>query len=132
MLINIDLVIVILVSILMLPVESLASGALKVILGAVFILIVPGYALVSAFFPAQKTINILDRFLLGIGTSIAISTLIGIVLNFTPLGIRLWPIILSTFGFVLVAVIIAAAAVLASLSLEHAKNYQGLQRNLQI
>jgi uncharacterized membrane protein len=51
----------------------------------------------------------IERVALSFGTSIAIVPLIGLVLNFTPFGIRLVPILVSISGFTLLAVAVAAA-----------------------
>ena len=51
----------------------------------------------------------LERVALSFGTSIAIVPLIGLVLNFTPWGIRLAPIVIAVGGFSVVAAWIAAA-----------------------
>lgn len=50
----------------------------------------------------------IERVALSFGLSIAIVPLIGLVLNFTPWGIRLTPIAVSVSGFTLVSVAVAA------------------------
>lgn len=55
------------------------------------------------------SIDGIERVALSFGLSIAITPLIGLVLNFTPFGIRLVPIVLSIGGFTLLATIAAAA-----------------------
>jgi uncharacterized membrane protein len=50
----------------------------------------------------------IERVALSFGLSIAVVPLIGLVLNFTPWGIRLVPILLSVSGFTLVAAVVAA------------------------
>src|SRR5699024_9247473 len=54
------------------------------------------------------SIDGIERVALSFGLSIAITPLIGLVLNFTPFGIRLVPIVLSIGGFTLLATIAAA------------------------
>lgn len=54
------------------------------------------------------SIDGIERVALSFGLSIAITPLIGLLLNFTPFGIRLVPIVLSIGGFTLVASAIAA------------------------
>jgi len=58
----------------------------RYIFGAFFVLFLPGFALVRALFPL-KGLNDIERIALGIGTSIALATLVGLLLNFTPVGI---------------------------------------------
>ncbi|WP_135366456.1 DUF1616 domain-containing protein [Halosimplex halophilum] len=56
----------------------------------------------------DRGIDGLERVALSFGLSIAIVPLIGLVLNFTPWGIRLVPILVSLSGFTVVAVAVAA------------------------
>ncbi|WP_247730662.1 DUF1616 domain-containing protein [Halovivax limisalsi] len=56
----------------------------------------------------RSGIDGIERVALSFGLSIAISPLIGLVLNFTPWGIRLVPIVASVSGFTLLATVIAA------------------------
>ena len=51
----------------------------------------------------------IERVALAFGLSIAIVPLIGLVLNFTPWGIRLVPIMLAVSGFTVLATVLAAA-----------------------
>ena len=99
---------------------------LRVAFGLPFVLFVPGYVFIAALFPeagpsAEETpdpdtpdpgehsgIDGIERVALSFGASIAIVPLIGLVLNFTPWGIRLVPILVSVSGFTLIAVGVAA------------------------
>jgi uncharacterized membrane protein len=56
----------------------------------------------------EGSIDGIERVALSFGLSIAITPLIGLVLNFTPFGIRLVPIVLSIGGFTLLASVVAA------------------------
>ena len=56
----------------------------------------------------EGSIDGIERVALSFGLSIAITPLIGLVLNFTPFGIRLVPIVLSIGGFTLAASVVAA------------------------
>jgi uncharacterized membrane protein len=71
------------------------------------ILFIPGYCLISALFPRESDIDLMQRIALSFGLSIAIVPLIGFGLNFTPWGIRLDPIVISLTLFTLVMVLIA-------------------------
>lgn len=105
---------------------------LRVVFGLPFVLFVPGYVFVAALFPEDgqgpvtdggavvandsgtgpatrdRGIDGIERVALSFGLSIAIVPLIGLVLNFTPWGIRLVPILVSLSLFTVVAVAIAA------------------------
>ena len=76
-------------------------SALRIILGIPFILFFPGYALVSALFPRRKDLDGLERLALSLGLSLAVVPLVGLGLNYTPFGIRLYPVTLSLFLFML-------------------------------
>ena len=68
-------------------------------LGALMILFMPGYALVEALYPRGDELGPLERLALSIGLSLAVVPLIGLILNYTPWGIRLVPILISTNAF---------------------------------
>jgi hypothetical protein len=63
------------------------------ILGSVFVLFLPGYVTVQALFPEGKELGSVERVALAIGLSLALTPMIGLVLNYTPWGIRLNPIV---------------------------------------
>jgi Predicted membrane protein len=82
---------------------------IRAALGLPFVLFVPGYLFIAALFPedttddavdtSQSGIDGIERAALSFGMSIAIVPLIGLVLNFTPFGIRLGPIMVSLLLF---------------------------------
>jgi hypothetical protein len=85
-------------------------------LGVIFVLWLPGYAFIKALFPEQlpietseKDLDIIERTALSIGMSLALVPIVGLLLNYTPWGIRLTPIVLS---LVALTVVFAIAAVL--------------------
>jgi hypothetical protein len=85
-------------------------------LGIIFVLWLPGYAFIKALFPVQvpiktstENLDTIERIALSLGMSIALVPIIGLLLNYTPWGIRLTPIVLSLFALTLV---FATAAVI--------------------
>ena len=102
----VDIILCILWSLTLLPIALFdIQEILRIILGLPFVLFIPGYILVFALFPARKTdtgIDIIERIGLSFGLSIAIVPLIGLILNYTPMGIRLEPILLSVFIFIII------------------------------
>ncbi len=78
------------------------------LLGSILVLYLPGYSLIQLLFPKGKEIDSLERFALSIGLSLAVVPLIGLVLNFTPWGIRFAPITMSLGTFTTIALIAAA------------------------
>jgi len=69
--------------------------ATRLTLGLALVLLFPGYTLISALFPKAKDLDVIERVALSFGLSIAIVPLIGLILNYTPWGIRLYPVLIS-------------------------------------
>ena len=85
-------------------------------LGIIFVLWLPGYTFIKALFPVQvpikmstENLDTIERIALSLGMSIALVPIISLLLNYTPWGIRLTPIVLSLFALTLV---FATAAVI--------------------
>lgn len=113
-------------------VPVLRETSIRIVIGCLFALTVPGYVLVAALFPEagdkpltterkrmpiQPTTNtpssVLDidaveRIALSFGMSIVVVSLVGLVLNVTPWGIRLVPVTVVLSGFTLFLTAIAA------------------------
>jgi len=81
--------------------------AIRVALVLPVILFIPGYSLISALFPKEGDIDLMTRIALSIGASVAVVSLIGLGLNFTPWGIRLDPIVISLTLFAMVLILVA-------------------------
>lgn len=75
--------------------------AFRVALGLPFVLFFPGYTLIAALFPGRDDLDGIERVALSFGLSIAVVPLIGLVMNYTPWGIRLYPILISLNLFIL-------------------------------
>jgi len=78
------------------------SSTARTILGLPFLLFFPGYVLMAALFPKKGSLGGVERMALSFGLSIAVVPLIGLVLNFSPWGIRLDPILISLAVFIIV------------------------------
>ena len=80
----------------------------RYILGLIFVLWLPGYTFIKALFP-EKELDSIERAALSIGMSLALVPMIGLLLNYTPWGIRRTPITISllavTFTFATAAII---------------------------
>lgn len=97
-----DLVIIgVLTLILILIVPCFSTTWLRTVLGLPFILFFPGYTLTAALFPRKEGLSGIERLALSFGLSIAIVPLIGLILNYTPWEIKLYPILLSLSFFIL-------------------------------
>jgi uncharacterized membrane protein len=80
---------------------------LRYVIGSLLILFIPGYVLVEALYPGEKDLLPLERLALSMGLSLAIVPLIGLILNYTPWGIRLDPIIISLSIYIISISILA-------------------------
>ncbi|MCS7120861.1 MAG: DUF1616 domain-containing protein [Candidatus Bathyarchaeota archaeon] len=84
-----------------------ALAFLRYALGSIFVLFLPGYALIEALYPRGDELSPLERLALSIGLSLALVPLVGLVLNYTPWGIRLDPTVsalsILTGGLLLVS-----------------------------
>jgi uncharacterized membrane protein len=95
-----------LVIVLVLVVIFLPALVLRIILGIPFVLFFPGYTLLLALFPRKERLSSIERVALSFGLSIAVVPLIGLILNYTPWGIRLESILYSVTFFIFVMSII--------------------------
>lgn len=80
---------------------------LRVLLGVPFVLLLPGFTLLAALYPRRRDMDSVERLSLSVGLSLALVSLIGLGLNFTPWGIRLIPIAGSLTGFVFLMTVLA-------------------------
>lgn len=91
----------ILAILLIIVITLFPSNVLRIILGLPYVLFFPGYTLVVALFPRKEVLDGIERVALSFGLSIAIVSLIGLVLNYTPWGIRLYPILVCLTIFII-------------------------------
>lgn len=88
----------------------------RYVLGAIFVLWLPGYSFVRALFPVLTSTRLLkgnlvsvELIALSIGMSLALVPVVGLLLNYTPWGIKPTPIALSLLALTL---IFATAAII--------------------
>jgi uncharacterized membrane protein len=96
----------IIVAVLFGIIAFLPNNALRIVLGLPVVLFFPGYTLLAALFPRKESLNDIERFALSFGLSIAVVPLIALVLNYTPWGIRLYPILIALFVFIFIMSVI--------------------------
>jgi uncharacterized membrane protein len=88
--------------ILILAIIFIPGNVVRIILGLPFILFFPGYALMIALYPRKTSLDGIVLLALSLGLSLALVALNGLVLNYTPFGIRLESILYSLFGLILI------------------------------
>jgi uncharacterized membrane protein len=79
------------------PDNSYPYAYIRNALGMILVIFLPGFSLTMALFP-RKQIDTIERLALSIGLSLAMVAITGLVLNYTPWGIRLQPITISLLG----------------------------------
>lgn len=84
-------------------------------LGMIFVLFLPGFAFIKAFYPrsvpmetSSKDLETIERFALSVGSSLALTPIIGLLLYYSPWGIDIPPL---TVGLLLLTVVLATIAV---------------------
>ncbi len=82
---------------------------LRQIFGAIFVLFLPGFVFMKALYPSElpieassENLDIVERVTLSFGVSITLAAMTGLILNYTPWGIRLTPITLSLLALTLI------------------------------
>lgn len=76
-----------------------AAGPLRAALALPFILFFPGYTLTTALLPGKQDMGGIERVVLSFGLSIAVVPLLGLILNYTPWGISLYPVLITVLLF---------------------------------
>jgi hypothetical protein len=102
------------ISVITLSNEAYPIVYVRNILGAVFIIFLPGYTFIKALFPTSvpietgiENLNKIERIVLSIFLSISLVVILGLVLNYTPWAIRLMPVTLSLLTLTVVFATIA-------------------------
>lgn len=81
---------------------------LRAVLGATYILFVPGFFLALALFPRVDDLDMIERAGLSFGLSIAIVPLLALLLDRLPWGIRLWPIVVAQTSVTALIIVLGA------------------------
>ncbi|MDY6912232.1 MAG: DUF1616 domain-containing protein, partial [Chloroflexota bacterium] len=97
-----DLILIMLLTGILAPVIELTTGVPRIILGTIFLLFFPGYTLMAALFPRKDSMDGVERVALTFVMSFALVSLTGLVLNFTPWGIRLNPIFIAIASLIFI------------------------------
>jgi hypothetical protein len=109
------LTILTILSISIIPENSYPLYIFRYILGTVFIIWLPGYTFTKVLFfnrsrneATKKGLDRIELIVISIGASLILVSLVGLLLNYTPWGIQLVPIMLLlsflTIGFAVIAI----------------------------
>ncbi|MHA1334048.1 MAG: DUF1616 domain-containing protein [Candidatus Odinarchaeia archaeon] len=90
---------------LLIPESVFPVNIVRWILGGLMVLGLPGYSLTFVVFP-EKKLDEVELIALSLGLSLAVSPLIGVILNFTPWGITLTTVTLCLSSFTLITLTI--------------------------
>jgi len=103
-----DLVLINVLSVLLILVLVFFPNApVRIILGLPFVWFFTGYVSISALFPRKEELDIIERVAFSIALSVAITSVIGLILNHTSFGIRVYSVLFSLFSFILLVSIVA-------------------------
>lgn len=103
-----DLLLVFLLTIISLvALQFVNQSVINTIVQFILILFLPGYSLISAVYPGKSDLSPLTRVIYSIASSIAITALVGLVLNYSPYSEMLNPILYVLSGFTLVLLVAA-------------------------
>jgi uncharacterized membrane protein len=97
------LIIIILTVLLGVIVYYSPNSILRAVLGLPVLLFFPGYALLAALFPKRSALGSIEWMAFSLGVSIAVVSLIGVILNYTPWGITLRSALIANAVFVIAA-----------------------------
>lgn len=82
---------------------------IRVVFSTVFLFLLPGYSITKALFPMNMEketsgtpLDYIKRISLSFGLSLVIVALNGLILNYTPFGIQLTPLMLSLFFLIVI------------------------------
>jgi hypothetical protein len=100
--------------VLIIPERAYPLTIFRFVLGSIFMLFLPGYTFLRMLFPERilqmtdtKEISNIELIAQSIGVSLVLAGMIGLALNYTPMGIRLVPITLSLLALTVIFATIA-------------------------
>lgn len=87
---------------------SFILWALRLLLGLIYVVYVPGYLLQAALFACVDDLDIVERFGLSLGLSLALVPLLALLLDRLPWRLHPWPVVIGQGIMVLLLVATAA------------------------
>lgn len=112
------------VSVFTIPEKAYPIVYARYVLGSIFVLFLPGYSLIKVLFPTWELDNI-ERIALSIGMSLALVPITGLLLNYTPGGIRTISVTLSLLAL---TTIFATTAIIREQQVKLKENQRRIQK----
>ena len=104
------------IAVFIIPLDLVPLVYARNVLGVIFVLFLPGYTFMKVFFPTKvpnktftEPLANIERIVLSVGMSIALTSIVGLILYYTPIGIGLNPITLS---LLVLTIVFATASVI--------------------
>ncbi len=114
--VTIALAILTTLTVFIIPESAYPIVYLRSALGIIFVLFLPGFTFIKMLFlskvpikTSSENMDTIERLALSLGMSLSLIPIVGLILNYTPWGIRLTPI---TLGLLALTIVFATAAVL--------------------
>jgi len=123
---TISLAIATVITVFTVPEDAYPIVYIRYVLGSIFVLGLPGFTLIKALFPSKKEMDAIERAALSIGLSLAIVPIVGLLLNYTPWGIRLTPITISLLAL---TITFATTALIREHQTKRSENQSQTQMN---
>lgn len=101
------LIIGILAILLIVVIILLPSNILRAILGVPFVIFIPGYTLLAALLPGKSSLESPERIGLSFALSVSVIAIIGTIIDYTPQGFRLYPVLVSLLAFIFITSLVA-------------------------
>ncbi len=92
---------------IILNVPSFDASLIRILLGIVFVIFVPGYSMMAALFPGKYQLSGVDRVTFSFGLSIAVLPTLGLIIEYSPWKLNFLPLFLSLFILTTVSCIVA-------------------------
>jgi hypothetical protein len=104
------------ITVFTIPQDSYPLVYVRNVLGVILVLFLPGYAFIKVVFQKKVPIKTssasfdnIERFVLSIAMSLALTSMVGLILYYTPIGIGLTPITISLQTIITVLATVAMA-----------------------
>lgn len=102
------------ISVFAIPETAFPAVYLRNVLSLVFVLFLPGYAIMKALFPSilpikmsNENLDNIERIALSVGTSVVLVPILGLIIYYTPLGLQIAPITLSMLALTVTTATVA-------------------------